>query len=85
MTAEAYHHYEDLHQLVDRLNPGQADTVRAVVLQFVTAADSARSDREVTDDSLRRHFPFAGSISAEPDFAERSEDVLDEMVRRNAG
>lgn len=84
MTAEAYHHYDDLHQLVDQLSPKQADAVRAVVVQLVTAAGSPRSDDE-SDTSLRRHFSFAGSISAEPDFTERSEEILDEMVRRNAG
>lgn len=84
MTAEA-HHYDDLHRLVDQLNPDQADAVRAVVLQLVVAADSPGSADNDSDEQPRRHFSFAGSISAEPDFAERSEDILNEMVQRNAG
>jgi len=82
VTAEA-HHYDDLHRLVDRLNPGQADALRAVALQLVTATGAG--DDADPDEQPVRHFSFAGSISAEPDFAERSEDILNEMVRRNAG
>lgn len=84
MTAEA-HHYDDLHRLVDQLNPDQAEAVHAVVLQLVVAADSPGSADNDSDEQPRRHFSFAGSISAEPDFAERSEEILNEMVQRNAG
>jgi hypothetical protein len=84
VTAEAYHHYGDLHRLVDRLRPDQADEVRAVVLQLVASADTG-SGNLGSGDSPQRSFLFAGSMSAEPDFAERSEEILDEIVRRNAG
>jgi hypothetical protein len=30
-----------------------------------------------------RRWSFAGSISAEPDLAERSEEIIEEMFRRN--
>ena len=77
MTAEA-HNYDELHRLVDRLEPDQADAVRAVVLQLVSAGHGVpeHPDRQ-------RHFSFAGSISAEPDFAERSEEILEEIARGN--
>lgn len=75
MTAVPQH--PDLHELVDRLSPAQADAVRAVVLQFITPAPAA--------ETLPRRLSFAGTLSAEEDFAERSEEILAEIVRRNAG
>lgn len=78
MTAAPHH--PDLHELVDQLNPAQADAVRAVVLQFVSPTlDTA----EVGSGS--RRLSFAGTLSAEPGLAERSEEILDEIVRRSAG
>jgi len=76
MTAAPQH--PDLHELVDQLNPAQADAVRAVVLQFV-APGTAEAE------TLPRRLPFIGTLSAEEDFAERSEEILDEIVRRTAG
>ena len=75
MTAAPQH--PDLHELVDQLSPAQADAVRAVVVQLVTHAPAA--------ETLPRRLSFAGTLSAEEDFAERSEEILDEIVRRNAG
>lgn len=75
MTAAPQH--PDLHELVDQLSPAQADAVRAVVLQFVTPAAAT--------ETLPRRLAFIGMLDAEEDFAERSEEILDEIVRRNAG
>lgn len=36
-------------------------------------------------ETLPRRLPFIGMLDAEEDFAERSEQVLDEIIRRNAG
>jgi hypothetical protein len=33
----------------------------------------------------RRRLSFAGTLTAEEDFAERSEEILDEIIRHNAG
>lgn len=127
VTAEA-HHYDELHRLVDRLEPNQAEAVRAVVLQFVAAVehtgawagdiddgvadetvsfaldgvsyevdlsneDAARlrhalsefvtNAQRIGDHERPRQFSFAGSLSAESDFAERSEEILEDMARRN--
>ena len=79
MTAAPQH--LDLHELVDQLSPSQADAVRAVVVQLVTPLAKATE----TVETLPRRLSFAGTLSAEPDFAERSEEILDEIVRRNAG
>jgi hypothetical protein len=74
VTAEAHHNYEDLHSLVDRLSPDQADVLRAVALQLVkidpasTAADEPSSEWPPS---------WFGSITCdETDIAERSRDIL---------
>jgi hypothetical protein len=75
VTAEAYHH-DDLHHLVNRLNPAQADAVRAVVLQLVTNDSQGAKGTDVArpDDWPPAWF---GSITAgEPDIAERTRDIL---------
>jgi hypothetical protein len=75
------HQHPDLHELVDRLSPAQADAVRAVVLQFVAPSQEPVEKVEPS----RRRLSFAGTLSAEPELAVRSEDILDEIVTRNAG
>jgi len=94
VTAAA-HNYEDLHRLVDQLLPEQADALRAVALQLVTATTGPVETPTQTDagsEPVRaesghryRRFSFAGSLSAEPDLAERSEEILAEIVHRDAG
>jgi hypothetical protein len=86
VTAESYH-YDDLHRLVDQLNPGQADALRAVALQLVTtqpASPEPRTGEDGGTSEMARHrvLSIAGIISAEPDLAERSEEILRELVER---
>jgi hypothetical protein len=94
VTAAA-HHYEDLHRLVDQLRPEQVEALRAVALQLVSATPSPVETRPTPPDEgldqdgaeprrRYRRFSFAGTISAEPDLAERSEEIIEEMFRRNA-
>ena len=98
------HRHSELHDLVDQLTPGQADAVRAVVLQLVTnpAMPSQRtgspsyapdyqgaqkfSTSSATDavPKPKRRLSFAGLVRAEPDLAERSEDIIREEVTRRA-
>jgi len=68
----AAHQHPDLHKLVDQLSPAQADAVRAVVMQFVRPAPA---------ETLPRELSFIGIIEAEPDLAERSEEILAEVAR----
>ncbi|MQA24005.1 MAG: hypothetical protein GEU94_00735 [Micromonosporaceae bacterium] len=68
----AAHAHDDLHQLVDQLTPRQADAVRAVVLQLVKNPSEQDSDRPP---GRRRTLSFAGIMDAEPDLAERSEEM----------
>ncbi len=67
----AAHDYEDLHRLVDRLTPDQAHEVRQHALRLVSEDETALS-------SVPRDLSFIGLIHAEPDLAERSEDILRE-------
>lgn len=70
----AAHAHDDLHRLVDRLSPGQADAVRAVVWQLVKETSPQEGDR--SSGESRRKLSFAGLMNAEPDLAERSEDII---------
>jgi hypothetical protein len=80
MTAASQH--PDLHELVEQLNPAQADAVHAVIVQLVTGGH-AKPDTGHAE--TPRRLSFAGTLAAGSDLAERSEDILDEIVRRNAG
>ncbi len=77
MTVAPQH--PDLHELVDQLSPAQAEAVRAVVIQFVGREESGTDHGQVP-----RRLSFAGTLSAEPDLAEQAEEILDEIVTRNA-
>jgi hypothetical protein len=81
VTAARSHH--DLHDMVDQLSPDQADAVRAMLRLIVAPREEERRGIE-EDRQPRRRLSFAATLSAEPDFAERSEEILDEIVR-NAG
>ena len=75
MTAEAHHHYEDLHRLVDRLGPDQADVLRAVALQLVKIDPAPPGDNHEPSDVWPP--PWFGSITSDDaNIAERSRDIL---------
>jgi hypothetical protein len=69
----AAHDYEDLHRLVDRLTPGQARELRNHALRLV---EEDREEPPAKARSVPRDLSFVGIIHAEPDLAERSEDIL---------
>jgi hypothetical protein len=74
VTAEAHHHYEDLHRLVDQLGPDQADALRAVALQLVKLDPAPGIDDEPHDEWPP---PWFGSIAGDAnDIAERSREIL---------
>lgn len=78
----AHEEYEDLHRLVDRLTPTQAQAVRAVVLQLVPAEETPETPPPL-EGGRRRRLSFAGLISDEPDLAKRSEDIIRERFRQS--
>lgn len=75
----AAHNYDDLHHLVDRLTPAQAEALRAVALQLVEPQPDERPEA-----GRRRKLSFAGIMTAEPDLAERSEEILRAELGRSS-
>jgi hypothetical protein len=76
-----YAGYVDLHELVDRLSPAQADAVREVVRHLVAAVQPAvpAGDRGgvVPRGEPHRRLSFAGALrSGRGDLAARSEEII---------
>jgi hypothetical protein len=71
--------YADLHELVDRLTPEQADAVRGVV-QHLVAAPAGRAEAPVVKldaEGRVRRLSFAGTLrTGKGDLAARSEDII---------
>lgn len=61
---------------MDRLTPSQASALRAVALQLVRSHPADEEPATQSHSGRRRRLPFAGLMHAEPDLAERSEDIL---------
>ena len=80
MTTEAHQHHDDLHRLVDQLADDQVAEAQAFMLGLV----EQRKPSEGAPSRRRRRLSFIGTLSAEPDLAERSDEILEEIVRRNA-
>jgi hypothetical protein len=82
MAAETRHdyRYDDLHQLINQLTEDQVDEVRSFMLGLVRQ----RAPAEQPDVLVGGRLSFIGSLTAEPDLAERSEEILEEIARRNA-
>jgi hypothetical protein len=75
VTAEAYHHYEDIHRLLDQLGPDQADVLRAVALQLVKIEPTSSGDSARDPDAWPP--PWFGSVTSDDtNIAERSRDIL---------
>jgi hypothetical protein len=76
----AAHDYEELHSLVDQLTPIQAQALRAVTLQLLVS----RPQDAAAPLARRRTLSFAGIMDAEPDLAERFEDILRAELGRHS-
>jgi hypothetical protein len=80
--------YGDLHELVDRLSPAQADAVREVVCHLVAigrAAEPAGDRGDVPPEEPRRRLSFAGALrSGRGDLAARSEEIIRAELGRPA-
>ncbi|MDQ3824711.1 MAG: hypothetical protein M3325_02810 [Actinomycetota bacterium] len=57
---------EDIHRLVDALPAGRLPAIERIL----------RASLEATSSTTPRRFSSAGTLSAEHDLAERSEDIL---------
>lgn len=61
-------------------------TRRGVSIDDVVTALAKTLPDEIADSAVpRRRLSFAGTLEAEEDFAVRSEQILDKIVRRAAG
>jgi hypothetical protein len=71
--------YADLHELVDRLTPEQAEAVRGVV-QHLVAAPVSHIDAPIAGvdaEGRVRTLSFAGALrTGKGDLAARSEDII---------
>lgn len=71
--------YADLHELVDRLTPEQADAVRGVVQHLVQASDASVNEPVSGPEASGRvrRLSFAGALrTGKGDLAARSEDIF---------
>lgn len=57
---------------------------RGVSVDTVIAELADQLPTDTATPARRRHLSFAGTIEAEEDFAERSEEILAEIIRGNA-
>ncbi len=62
--------------MVDRLTPGQAKEIRRHLLRLVKDQEDQEGELGGRVRPVPRHLSFIGLIHAEPDLAERSEDLL---------
>lgn len=81
MTAAPQH--PDLHELVDQLNPAQADAVRAVVLQLVTVEGDQPEPAGETMPRARRELAFAAVGATEHGITTTMERALAEGFGRD--
>jgi hypothetical protein len=71
--------YADLHELVDRLSPAQADAVREVVRQLLALGQAIEptGDQGTRQGAPVRRLSFAGTLhSGRGDLAARSEEII---------
>jgi hypothetical protein len=68
--------HTDLHELVDRLTPEQAEALRALVRHLVAAGEEQSSASETSEGRMRR-LSFAGTLrTGKQDLAARSEEII---------
>ena len=80
----AAHDYDDLHHLVDRLSPRQAERLRLLVASDPDLAPAAHP--EVGDNQRQeRHLSIIGIWdSGRGDLSERHDEVIRERLQRRA-
>ncbi|MEU7634298.1 hypothetical protein AB0C34_30735 [Nocardia sp. NPDC049220] len=66
--------YDDLHSLVDRLTPDQAQALRAVALQLVVSDSAEQGATSEPIGEQRGRLSFEGSTRTEPDLVVRSQE-----------
>ncbi len=78
----AAHDYEDLHHLVDRLTPGQAERLRVLVAADPELAPATRLESE---QAAARGLSIIGIWdSGRDDLSERHDEIIRERLKRSA-
>ena len=78
----AAHDYEDLHHLVDRLTPGQAERLRVLVAADPELAPATRPESEHL---AARGLSIIGiGDSGRGDLSERHDEIIRERMKRSA-
>ncbi|MBA3490379.1 MAG: hypothetical protein H0T78_12730 [Longispora sp.] len=81
----AAHSYDDLHHLVDRLTPQQAEAVRGVILQLVKTPPESESDQVAEKPQPIRQLSFAGLLhSGQGDLGRNAKEIIREDLGRTA-
>lgn len=78
----AAHDYDDLHHLVDRLTPDQAERLRALVATDPDLAPAA--EPEDKQPARRRVSIIAIWDSGRSDLSERHDEIIRERLKRSA-
>lgn len=71
-------HADAVHQMVDRLAPGQIEALYVILEGMVGAAaiDDSQPGTPITEPPKARRFAFVGTMDGEPDLAKRSAQIL---------
>ena len=78
----AAHDYEDLHHLVDRLTPAQAERLRVLVADDPELASATRPESEQV---AARGLSIIGIWdSGRSDLSERHDEIIRERMKRSA-
>ena len=78
----AAHDYDDLHHLVDRLSPRQAERLRVLVASDPELVPAAEPESQGT---ARRQLSINGIWeSGRGDLAERHDEIIRERLKRRA-
>jgi hypothetical protein len=79
----AAHGYDDLHHLVDRLSPRQAERLRVLVASDPDLAPAARPEGK--GQGVKRHLSITGIWeSGRGDLAERHDEIIRSRLKHSA-
>lgn len=85
MAVTAAHDYDDLHHLVDRLSPGQAERLRVLVASDPELAPAAQPETPGEGEQARGRLSVVGIWeSGRGDLSERHDEIIRRRLKRPA-
>ena len=86
MAVTAAHDYDDLHHLVDRLSPGQAERLRVLVASDPELASAAQTETsQESEQAGPRRLSVVGIWeSGRGDLSERHDEIIRGRLKRPA-